>query len=87
MDSTILNQIRAEPEIYIQKAEMFLRDTEEQFLQVAARYSTASIQYCDKENKLEQARAIHRGVTAINAGRVVMFSDKVTLCSWLSRSE
>lgn len=79
MDATVLNQVRAEPKKYAQKAEELLLDAEAQLEVTATRYSKTSSQYCDKETKLEQARAIHRAITAINAGLRVMFSDAVVL--------
>lgn len=84
MDATVLNQIRAEPKKYAQKAEKLLLDAEAQLGEAAIRYSKTTSQYCDKESKLEQARAIHRAITSINAGQRVMFSDEVTLKRWLS---
>lgn len=84
MDATVLNQARAEPKKYAQKAEKLLLAAEAQLEAVDTRYSKTSSQYCDKESKLEQARAIHRAITAINADQRVMFSDAVVLERWLS---
>ncbi len=83
MDTTVLNPIRAAPEQYALLAEKQLQTAQEQFQQMAARHAKVSAQYCDKESKLERARAIQRAVTAIIAGRRVMFSDEVTLRRWL----
>ncbi len=84
MDATVLNLVRAEPKKYAQKAEKLLLDAEAQLEEAATRYSKTTSQYCYKDTKLEQARAIHRAITTINTGQRVMFSDEVTLKRWIS---
>lgn len=86
MDTPVLYQVRTETETYHQKAERLLRDAEAQFEEISTRYGKTTSQYCGQESKLEQARAIHRAITAINAGQRVMFSDEVTLRRWLQLS-
>lgn len=86
MDAPVLYQVRADSEKYRQKAEQLLRDAEAQFEETSARYGKTTSQYCGQESKLEQARAIHRAITAINAGQRVMFSDEVTMRRWLQLS-
>lgn len=82
MDDCILKQILADPETYLLKAEMLLRDAEKQLQAAANHYVKTSIQYCDRECRLEQARAIFRAVTAVNTGRKVLFSDEISLKRW-----
>lgn len=84
MDATIVNQVRAAPQKYTQKAEALLHDAELHLQQALMRYAKTSAQYCSKESKQEQARAIHRAVVNILSGRRVMFSDMVTLKCWLN---
>lgn len=86
MDATVLNRVRAEPKKYTQKAEKLLIDAEAQLEEAATHYSKTTSQYCNQETRLEQALAVHRAITAINAGQRVMFSDEVTLKRWLSRT-
>ncbi|MBS1155478.1 MAG: hypothetical protein H6R07_1402 [Proteobacteria bacterium] len=86
MDATVLNQIQAASEKYLQETEKFLCGAEEQFQQVATHYGNLSTQYCEKEIKLEQARAVHRAVTAISTGLLAKYSDEVTLRHWLNGS-
>ena len=85
MDTSIVNQVRTEPDKYILKAEELLRDADQQLQQALKRYAKTSAQYCGLQCKQQQARAIYRAVLAIVVQRRVMSSDAVVLERGLSR--